>query len=217
MHTSACTPALPLLSTTTNNNNNHHNQPPPPQPPTSPTHPPTHPHRYLRENHNSVLGIREYALQGGGAFQAVNESFVEAWLASDAPDLAAGAEGVLGSGGSMDSASAGGAGGSCEQDQLAYSLFAFPAEDNFAGVKYPLGWVQRVRDKSSEHHRWAGAVWGVGRCRWRAGRGRRSAAGARGAALGACAWPTPWTRSALPPTTNHPLARPPARQVEGDG
>lgn len=25
--------------------------------------------RYLRENHNSVLGVREYALQGGGAFQ----------------------------------------------------------------------------------------------------------------------------------------------------
>eukprot|EP00198_Chlamydomonas_reinhardtii_P005516 XP_001694852.1 predicted protein [Chlamydomonas reinhardtii] len=35
--------------------------------------------RYLRENHNSVLGVREYALQGGGAFQAVNETFVDRW------------------------------------------------------------------------------------------------------------------------------------------
>ena len=35
---------------------------------------------YLRENHNSVLGMREYALDKGGHFQAMNETFVEAWL-----------------------------------------------------------------------------------------------------------------------------------------
>jgi hypothetical protein len=34
---------------------------------------------YLRENHNSVLGMREYALEAGGAFKAVNETFVEHW------------------------------------------------------------------------------------------------------------------------------------------
>lgn len=27
-----------------------------------------------------------------------------------------------------------------------YSLFAFPAEDNFAGVKYPLSWIKKVQD-----------------------------------------------------------------------
>lgn len=27
-----------------------------------------------------------------------------------------------------------------------YSLFAYPAEDNFAGVKYPLSWVKQVQD-----------------------------------------------------------------------
>lgn len=27
-----------------------------------------------------------------------------------------------------------------------YSLFAFPAEDNFAGVKYPLSWIKQVQD-----------------------------------------------------------------------
>jgi molybdenum cofactor sulfurtransferase len=35
---------------------------------------------YLRENHNSVLGMRGYALDQGGTFQAVNETFVEAWV-----------------------------------------------------------------------------------------------------------------------------------------
>eukprot|EP00201_Polytomella_parva_P019889 CAMPEP_0175045484 /NCGR_PEP_ID=MMETSP0052_2-20121109/4452_1 /TAXON_ID=51329 ORGANISM="Polytomella parva, Strain SAG 63-3" /NCGR_SAMPLE_ID=MMETSP0052_2 /ASSEMBLY_ACC=CAM_ASM_000194 /LENGTH=457 /DNA_ID=CAMNT_0016309027 /DNA_START=682 /DNA_END=2052 /DNA_ORIENTATION=- len=39
-------------------------------------------YRYLRENHNSVLGVREYALQAGGAYEAVDEMFVEQWLRS---------------------------------------------------------------------------------------------------------------------------------------
>ena len=25
-----------------------------------------------------------------------------------------------------------------------FSLFAYPAEDNFAGVKYPLEWIEKV-------------------------------------------------------------------------
>jgi molybdenum cofactor sulfurtransferase len=35
---------------------------------------------YLRENHNSVLGMREYCLRAGGRFVALNETAVEAWL-----------------------------------------------------------------------------------------------------------------------------------------
>lgn len=27
-----------------------------------------------------------------------------------------------------------------------FSLFAYPAEDNFAGVKYPLEWIERVHN-----------------------------------------------------------------------
>jgi hypothetical protein len=34
------------------------------------------------------------------------------------------------------------------------SLFAFPAMDNFAGVKYPLEWIGRVQNKSTAHHKW---------------------------------------------------------------
>ena len=29
-----------------------------------------------------------------------------------------------------------------------YSLFAYPAEDNFAGVKYPLEWVKQIQEGS---------------------------------------------------------------------
>ena len=31
-------------------------------------------HRYLRSNHNSVLGIREYAVEQGGSFQVSDEA-----------------------------------------------------------------------------------------------------------------------------------------------
>ena len=32
-----------------------------------------------------------------------------------------------------------------KQDSRPYSLFAYPAEDNFAGVKYPLSWIEKVQ------------------------------------------------------------------------
>ncbi|KXZ42547.1 hypothetical protein GPECTOR_136g630 [Gonium pectorale] len=91
--------------------------------------------RYLRENHNSVLGIREYALQAGGTFQAVNESFVDRWA--------------------MRGDSAGDhAPANTRFPSPTYSLFTFPAEDNFAGVKYPLEWVRAVQSRSTDTHTW---------------------------------------------------------------
>ena len=36
--------------------------------------------RYLRENHNSVLGIRQYALEHGACYQSVDEAGVRNWL-----------------------------------------------------------------------------------------------------------------------------------------
>ena len=35
-----------------------------------------------------------------------------------------------------------------------YNLFAFPAEDNFAGVKYPLTWVEQIKAKSTSAVQW---------------------------------------------------------------
>eukprot|EP00892_Ulva_mutabilis_P009776 jgi/Ulvmu1/7170/UM034_0078.1 len=92
--------------------------------------------RYTRENHNSVLGVREYALQAGGRFQAVEEEWVEDWLS-----------------------------GHKESDHFvhphpgtpqrpSFSLFAFPAEENFSGVKYPLRWIREIQGMSSKEHEW---------------------------------------------------------------
>ena len=78
--------------------------------------------RYLRENHNSVLGIRQYAVKNNATFRSMLEPQVESWLESNEgkePD-------IMGPAGP-------------------YKLFAFPAEDNFAGVKYPLDWVKKIK------------------------------------------------------------------------
>lgn len=78
----------------------------------------THPWcRYLRVNHNSVLGIRQYALEHGAQYESVEAPWVESWL-GEGP----GTREVEGS-------------------EAAYSLFAFPAEDNFAGVKVRWWWL----------------------------------------------------------------------------
>jgi molybdenum cofactor sulfurtransferase len=186
---------------------------------------------YLRENHNSVLGMREYALRAGGRFVALNEAAVEAWLAdaravspdalgaphgaedawwtraSSPPPLIpahhAGSMGstadsdeggfdaeVVGGGGAVDPLAASldnGADNTADADADAaaaldaaaaraaanaarataaaaaltaagrptFNLFAFPLEDNFAGVKYPHRWVEAVRrNKSSDQRPW---------------------------------------------------------------
>lgn len=84
---------------------------------------------YDAQNHNSVLGIREYAYRFGSGFRVLNEE--------DLPH--------------DESCTR-----TCERDEknmfgvidhnYTYSLFAYPAEDNFAGVKYPLSWIKQVQD-----------------------------------------------------------------------
>lgn len=92
---------------------------------------------YLRENHNSVLGQREYALAHGASFKAVDEEWVNEWVEKD--ELEADTHSTNGTG--METAPA-------------YNLFAFPGEDNFAGVKYPLDWVKGVQAKSGNGEEW---------------------------------------------------------------
>lgn len=71
----------------------------------------------LRDNHNSVQGIREYAAAAGA----------EVTFLPLTPDLRADLDGGF--------PDAGGAPG----------LFAFPAQSNFSGVKHPLALVDRAR------------------------------------------------------------------------
>mmetsp|Transcript_43773 Transcript_43773/g.109837 ORF Transcript_43773/g.109837 Transcript_43773/m.109837 type:complete len:691 (-) Transcript_43773:128-2200(-) len=96
---------------------------------------------YLRENHNSVLGQREYALAHGATFKAVDEEWVDDWVETEEEEV------------EMDIFATDGMGNTLVP---AYNLFAFPGEDNFAGVKYPLDWVKGVQAKSGN-----GDVWKV--------------------------------------------------------
>mmetsp|Transcript_24514 Transcript_24514/g.58276 ORF Transcript_24514/g.58276 Transcript_24514/m.58276 type:complete len:692 (-) Transcript_24514:359-2434(-) len=96
---------------------------------------------YLRENHNSVLGQRQYALAHGASFQAVDEDWVDTWLFGDNSESQ-----------DIDESLASPPGDGAEEP--VYSLFAFPGEDNFAGVKYPLEWIHGVRAKSTENTKW---------------------------------------------------------------
>ena len=104
---------------------------------------------YLRQNHNSVLGIREIALDQGGTFVAIpeselNEETCNRFIGGD-PCTAGHKRNVL----------------LTKFPESTYNLFAFPAEvialpfafkldqDNFAGVKYPLDWINMFKS----HHR----------------------------------------------------------------
>ena len=76
-----------------------------------------------------MLGIREYAFRFGSGFRALNEEDLphdEACTFVCEGDL----KKMFGH----------------EDHNYTYSLFAFAAEDNFAGVKYPLSWIKQVQD-----------------------------------------------------------------------
>ena len=71
---------------------------------------------YTRDNHNSVLGIRRWAKHFYGKFKTVDPEDLE------------------GSGKTIDRSSQG-----------PFNLFAFPAEENFAGKKFDLRLIQKFR------------------------------------------------------------------------
>ncbi|XP_022865528.1 molybdenum cofactor sulfurase isoform X2 [Olea europaea var. sylvestris] len=108
---------------------------------------------YTMENHNSVLGIREYALNGGAAAFSVD---VEEVVDHDQPDSGKSAFKII-----------------PHQEQRrsehrflkkeatgdTYNLFAFPSECNFSGLRFNLDLVNFMKEdlsemfESSTHHR----------------------------------------------------------------
>jgi len=82
---------------------------------------------YLRSNHNSVLGIREVALDQGASFSAVTEDEI---LSHEGNCTVPGTskKNVL-----------------TEFPHKVFNLFAYPAQDNSAGIKYPLDWINKVK------------------------------------------------------------------------
>ncbi|EKE39272.1 hypothetical protein ENUP19_0121G0097 [Entamoeba nuttalli] len=70
---------------------------------------------FTKSNHNSVLGIREFAKLKNASFLSVDE-YSSSYL----------------------------------KTSIHPSLFAFPAEDNFNGVQYPLEWIEDI----NKHENW---------------------------------------------------------------
>ncbi|KAK8812629.1 hypothetical protein WA538_003841 [Blastocystis sp. DL] len=114
---------------------------------------------YLAESHNSVVGIREYAIRFGGGFRSVDEEEV----------ISLGEKGVDGNGNpQMNHHSSSNPEqttdessqetkhdhSSPSENQATFSLFAFPAEDNFAGVKYPLQWIETIHSHGFDDSKW---------------------------------------------------------------
>ena len=105
-------------------------------------------------------GIREYAKAHNASIGSIEESEVERWLNSARPvgphkgrsltaaDAAADT--------APDSAAQHAAQDTAESPsgEPAYSLFGYPAYDNYAGVMYPLSWVKEVQARSNKTHVW---------------------------------------------------------------
>lgn len=103
--------------------------------------------RYVhsRSNHNSVLGIREYARKAGGLTSAIDEGEIDQWLQEDSEEESDEGEGEGEGGGSASSPS--------------YSLFAYPLYENFAGSIYPRSWADSIRRKPTRKgRRWLVSV-----------------------------------------------------------
>ena len=94
---------------------------------------------YLRQNHNSVLGIREVALDQGASFEPIPESEMSDGTCNE---LFGGAPCGNGAGAHRKTVLL------TEFPESTYNLFAYPALDNFAGVKYPLEWINMFHEKS---------------------------------------------------------------------
>jgi len=73
------------------------------------------------DNHNSVLGIREFARRAGVAAEYV--PILPPDMRVDETALAR----------------------AIETDRGARRLFAYPAQSNFSGVQHPLGWIERAQ------------------------------------------------------------------------
>lgn len=114
---------------------------------------------YLRSNHNSVVGIREYAIKASSQTASVTEQEVEDWLHPNEKteknpfifcDNDDGLSPILTRFSTINNKNA----SSTASQSRSYSLFAYPAQDNYAGVLYPLNWVKQVQSKSTRNHRW---------------------------------------------------------------
>lgn len=75
---------------------------------------------YTKENHNSVLGIRELAKENGGTFKSATDEEIEKLINREYDDL------------------------DLDECKGINNLFAFPGESNFSGKKFNLEWINTI-------------------------------------------------------------------------
>jgi molybdenum cofactor sulfurtransferase len=97
---------------------------------------------YTVSNHNSVLGIRAFAEEKGAKVSSVTEEEIEEWLSKTCSPNPEKYKGTVFEGNSDTS------------DTKTYSLFAYPAKDNYEGVLYPKRWIEQVKGMSTDKHEW---------------------------------------------------------------
>jgi len=86
-------------------------------------------YRYLLQNHNSVLGIRDVARDFNASVSVAWHEDVDEWLDELAGQPEDGQDGPL-------------------------SLFAYPAEENFAGQIFPLRWAAKIGSRAGNLRTW---------------------------------------------------------------
>ncbi|GKT36732.1 Molybdenum cofactor sulfurase [Aduncisulcus paluster] len=99
---------------------------------------------YTTHNHNSVLGVRKYAQHNGGLFKAFEQSEIESALEPYITENDDIEEPLSSSPGNFDSWDD----FTSDKEIKISNLFAYPAECNFSGIKYPLEWVNMIEDGS---------------------------------------------------------------------
>ncbi|KAL7716013.1 Molybdenum cofactor sulfurase [Entamoeba marina] len=100
--------------------------------------------KYLRQNHNSVLGIREYAIQQGGSFESIPVETLNSCDCEKIFDVETDGVGVSATRSTLT-----------EYPEDVYNLFAFPAMENFTGVKYPLEWINNFhKNNTAKNNNW---------------------------------------------------------------
>uniref|UniRef100_A0A1D1Z618 Molybdenum cofactor sulfurase n=1 Tax=Anthurium amnicola TaxID=1678845 RepID=A0A1D1Z618_9ARAE len=85
--------------------------------------------KYLRENHTSIVGLRALAKESGADISVLSEAEVETFIGTHHDNRLSTVVQVDG--------------------EVIYNLFAYPGQCNFSGMKFPINWAQRMKEKHS--------------------------------------------------------------------
>ncbi|CAI2191488.1 13878_t:CDS:2 [Funneliformis geosporum] len=86
-------------------------------------------YRYLRESHSSINGLRRFPEQLNAVIEAVTEYDVDSMINENT---------------SIDFLD-------MDEEEITYNLFAYPAQCNFSGMKFPLSWTSGIKKFDTEY------------------------------------------------------------------